>query len=155
MHDLAPVNPDIELAANHVDVSGRVPVGAGVRAVRIAERNMDARDLLILENVADHIANGNVGADGEFANAVAVFIGVAVIPELLLQGFVCGVSFDKPVVLYANGKRVVAAVAVFLAEIIAYHAIAHKDAVDTERRGESLTAGKIAPFVRADNAAGL
>src|SRR5438309_1043156 len=63
-HNLSAVDPDVEFAAHHVDVSRRIPVRAGVRAVRIPECNVNARDLLVLQNIADHVAHPGVGADG-------------------------------------------------------------------------------------------
>ena len=69
----------------------RIPVRAGVRAVGIAERDVDAGDLFVLQNVADHVVHGDVGADGELAHAVAVLIGMAVAPELVSQ-FLVGAS---------------------------------------------------------------
>src|SRR4051794_37204295 len=69
VHDLPAIDPDIEIAAHYVNVSRRIPIRAGVRAVRIAERNVYARDLLVLQNIADHAAHTGVRADGEFAHA--------------------------------------------------------------------------------------
>src|ERR1039458_7237821 len=70
-HDLPAVDPDIELAPHHVDMGGGVPIGAGVRAIGIAERDVDSGDLLVLQNIADHVVDADVGADGELAHAVA------------------------------------------------------------------------------------
>ncbi len=56
-HDLPAVDPDIEFAAHDVDVRRRIPVRAGVRAVGIAERDVDAGNLFVLQNVADHVAH--------------------------------------------------------------------------------------------------
>ena len=66
-------------------MGSRIPVGAGVRAVGIAERNVDAGIFLVLQNVADDILELDVGADGEFADAVAVLVGVRVLPEVVLE----------------------------------------------------------------------
>src|SRR5882724_13400953 len=37
LHDLRPVHPDVEISADHINMRGRVPLGAGVCAVRVAE----------------------------------------------------------------------------------------------------------------------
>ena len=79
LHYLMVVDPDIELSPYHIDVRGRVPVGAGVRGIRIAKSDVDAGDLLVLQNIADHVPHRDIGADCEFTNAIAVFIGVAVV----------------------------------------------------------------------------
>ena len=49
-HDLLIVHPDVEVRADDVDVSGRGPVGAGMGAVGIAEGDVHARELLVLQN---------------------------------------------------------------------------------------------------------
>ena len=54
-----------------------------------------------------------------------------------------------------DGQRRLAQIAVFFAEIIAHHAIDHERSIHALGRGESFAAGQIAPFVRADDAAGL
>src|SRR5947209_583606 len=51
VHNLPAIDPDVELAPHDIDVSGRIPVGAGVGAVRIPERDVDAGDLFVLENI--------------------------------------------------------------------------------------------------------
>src|SRR5664279_2223635 len=59
-HDLAAVDPDVEIAAHDVDVGRRVPVGAGVCAIRIAEGDVNAGNFLVLEDVADDVVDGDV-----------------------------------------------------------------------------------------------
>ena len=84
-HDLLVVHPDVELGADDVDVRRRPPVGAGVRAVRIAERDVHAGELLVLQDVADDAVKLDVRADRELADAVAVLVGVRVGPEVVAQ----------------------------------------------------------------------
>ena len=73
----------------------RFPVGAGLAAVGIAEREVDAGDLLVLQQDADHVAEREVGAEGQLADAVAVLVGVAVAPELLLQLLALALRADQ------------------------------------------------------------
>ena len=87
--------------------------------------------------------------------AVAVFVGVGVGPELLLQLLVVAEDFGDAIVLDADGQRLARQVLILLAEIIADDAVDHADAVDFAGRSEDFAAGKIAPFVAADDAAGL
>src|SRR5262249_13835586 len=89
------IDPDIEIAPHDVDVGRRIPVRTRVRAVRIAERDVYAGNLFVLENIADHVVNRDVGADGEFAYAVAVVVGVAVAPELGFQFLVGAMGFPQ------------------------------------------------------------
>ncbi len=72
------VHPDVEVRADDVDVRGGVPVGAGVRAVRVAEGDVDAGELFVLQDVADHVRELDVGADGELADAIGLFSSVCV-----------------------------------------------------------------------------
>ena len=58
------------------------PGGAGVFAVGIAEGDVDAGKFFVLQDVADDALDADVGADGEFADAVGVFVGVGVGPEV-------------------------------------------------------------------------
>ena len=88
-HDLLFVDPDVEAGTDDVDVGGRVPVGAGVGAVRVPEGDVNARELLVLQDVADDVRELDVGADGELADAIGVLVGVRVGPERRLQLLVC------------------------------------------------------------------
>jgi len=73
--------PDVEAETDNVDVSSGAPGSAGVLAIRIAEGDVDAGELLVLKDVADDALDAEVGADGELADAVGVFIGMGVGPE--------------------------------------------------------------------------
>src|SRR5260370_41472038 len=55
----------------------------------------------------------------------------------------------------ADGERGALEVAVLGAEVIAHNAVDHEGAVHFARCGEDLATGEIAPFVDADDAAGL
>src|ERR1017187_8683822 len=116
-HNLAAVDPDVEIAAHDVDVGRRVPVRAGMRAVRIAERDVNTGDFLVLENIADDVVNGDVGADGEFAHAVAVLIGVAVAPELGFEFLVGAVGFRQAAFDHLDGQRSSVQIAVLFAQV--------------------------------------
>src|SRR4051794_31906280 len=126
-----------------------------MRAVRIPEGDVNAGDLLVLENVADDIAHGDIGADGEFADSVAVLVGMAIGPELIPQLTIIGFGFDETIALNLDRERRIPEIAVLLAEVVPYYTIDDKDAVHFERCGEGLAARQIARLVRADNAAGL
>ena len=54
-------------------------------AVGVAEGDVDAGKFLVLQDVADNALDAEVGADGEFADAVGVFVGVGVGPEVGLE----------------------------------------------------------------------
>src|SRR4029079_15665102 len=63
----------------------RLPWRAGLAAVGVAEGDEDPRNLLVLQQDADHLAEGDVGAERQFADPVAVLVGVAVGPEFALE----------------------------------------------------------------------
>jgi len=46
---------------------------------------VDAGDLFVLEEDADHALDAEVGAERKLTDAVAVLVGVAVVPELALE----------------------------------------------------------------------
>ena len=77
--------PDVEAEADDIDVGAGAPGSAGVFAVGIAEGDVDAGKFLVLEDVADDAVDADVGADGEFADAVGVLVGVGVGPEVVLE----------------------------------------------------------------------
>src|SRR5580700_11287880 len=104
-HDLAVVGPDIEFATNHVDMRGTPPGGARVRAIGVAERDVYARDFFVLQNIADHVAHSDVRANGEFADAVAVLVGMGIAPEFVFERAVGAVRLGEPVAFDADGKR--------------------------------------------------
>ena len=81
-HHLFAVEPDVEVATDAVDVRFRFPIGAGVFGVGMAESDMDAGDFFVLKNIADDAIAGGVGADGEFADAIAIFVGAGVGAEV-------------------------------------------------------------------------
>src|SRR5258708_7862372 len=77
-HDPFVVEPDVEEAADAVDVRGALPRLARVLGIGVAEGDVDAGKLFVLQDVADDAGAGEVGADGEFADAVGVFVGMAI-----------------------------------------------------------------------------
>ena len=99
------VDPDVEACRDDIDVSGRLPVGSRVLPVRIAERDVNARELLVLQDVADHFLEFDIGADRKFANAIRIRIGVRVLPEVGFELFVLAVGLDEAVVPDPEGQR--------------------------------------------------
>src|SRR5713226_1939791 len=83
--DLVLVDPDVAVAGEDVDVGAGFPVGVGLAAVGVAEGDVHAGKLFVLKKNADHFGEAEVGPESELADAVAVLIGVAVIPEFLLE----------------------------------------------------------------------
>src|SRR5262249_6143669 len=84
-HDLEVIHPYLKAPPNHINVRGGVPLGAGVLAVGVAEGDVHAGKLFVLKDVANYLLQFDVGADGKFADTVAVLVGVRVIPEVVLK----------------------------------------------------------------------
>src|SRR6266851_2503703 len=121
-------------------MGGGLPWGSGVGAVGVAEGYVDAGEFFVLEDVADDALDADVGADGELADAVGVFVGVGVGPEVALEFLI---------------RRRRAEDAVAGAEEVADDAVDDEDAVDFAGRGEALAAGEVAPLFGADDAGGF
>src|SRR5215831_3426005 len=154
-HDLLVIDPDIELPADNVDVCRRVPVRPGVRAVGIPERDVYSRVFLVLQDLADYVLQVNVGADRKLAHAVAIGVGVGVLPEIILQFAIVGVGLGQAVAFYADNDRRVAQAAEFGTEVVTHHAINDERAVHFSRGGKDFPAGQITPFLGKDDSAGL
>ena len=84
-HDLLAVEPDVEIAADAVDVRLGEPRLAGVLGVGMAEGDVDAGNFFVLQDVPDDVRAGRVRADGELAHAVAVFVRARVGAEFVEQ----------------------------------------------------------------------
>ena len=153
--DLVGVDPDVAPAGQHIDVGFGFPVGVGLAAIRVPKRNVHAGKLLVLEQDADHFRKAEVGAEGQLADAVAVFVGVAVVPEFLLQILAVAMDFDQARIRNLQGERCGLQIAIFAVEVVAGGGIADKGAVDGRGRRENLAGRKIGPIARTDQAAGL
>src|SRR5215469_5322913 len=67
---LSVAEPDIELQSDYIDVRRGLPRRARVRSVGIAERDVNAGKLFVLQNISDHARDADVRADGKLAHAV-------------------------------------------------------------------------------------
>ena len=136
-------------------MGGGFPGRSGLGAVGVAEGYMDAGKFFVLENVADDPLDADVGADGDLADAVGVFVGVGVGPEVALEVLVFAGDAGDAVAFDIDGEGVSAEDAVTGAEEVADDAIDDEDAVDLAGRGKTLAAGEVAPLLGADDAGGL
>ena len=98
---------------------------------------------------------GRVRADGEFPNAVAVLVRAGVGTKFVAQILVFRLQRADPIIFHFDGKRVGFEIAEAFAEIIAHYAINDEHSVSVHRRSENFAAGKVAPFVRRNDPAGL
>src|SRR5579871_131185 len=154
-HDLPFIGPDVKVQTDDVDMRPAEPIGARVRAVRIAESDVQAGKLFVLENIADHRVQLDVRANRKFPDAVAVLVRMRVRPEVALQTRVRRRCADEAIAFDRQRQRRRVEQSVPLAQPVADDAIDDKGAVHFERRREDLAARQVAPLLRADETAGL
>src|SRR4051795_1431423 len=104
-HDLALVCPDVKVASYYVDMCRRAPLSPRMRAIRITKGHVNARDLLVLQNVADHFVNREIGSYCKLAHAIAIFVAVCVIPELAFELFVLRIGVLQTVAPHFERQR--------------------------------------------------
>src|SRR5436190_8338185 len=85
LHHLFAVEPDVEVAADAVDMCLGDPVCAGVLGIGMAKSDVNTGDFFILQNMSNNVRASGVSADGKFAYAVAVFVGASVGAKFLAQ----------------------------------------------------------------------
>src|ERR1700757_3935975 len=73
--DLVGVDPDVAIAGEDVDVGFGFPVGVSLTAVWVAEGDVHAGEFFVLQKNADHFGKAEIGAESQFADAIAVFVG--------------------------------------------------------------------------------
>ena len=154
-HHLLAIEPNVEVATDAVDVCFGNPVGASVFGVGMTKSDVDPRNFLVLQNVSNDVPASGVGADGEFADAIAVLVRACISAKFVAQILVLRFQGADAIILYLDGERAGFQIAIAFAKIIANHAINNEDAVSIERRGENFASGQVAPFVFRDNSAGF
>src|ERR1700686_4991025 len=149
------VNPNIALSSEHIDVRLGGPVGVGLAAIRIAEGQMHAGKFFVLQKHADHARQSQICSEGQLPDAVAVLIGVAIFPKLLLQILARALGVNEAGFLDLQNQRRGLQVSVLAVEMVAGRGVAHKSAIDGRWRGKNLARRKIGPISRADKSAGF
>ena len=97
-----------------------------------------------------------VGAEGQFADAVAVFVGVAIVPEFLFEVFPRrNPPSTRRAPLISSVERRALQVAILAVEMIARGGVADERAVHRGGSGENFARREIRPVARADQAAGF
>src|SRR5437667_10612827 len=119
LHYLFIVKPDVEVAADAVDMRFGNPICAGVFGIRMTEGNMDAGNFFVLQNVSDDVRAGGVSADSKFAYTIAVFVGAGVSTKFIAQVLVLGPQRSDAIVFHFNCQRIGFQIAKAFAQIIA------------------------------------
>ena len=95
--------------------------------------------------------NGN----GELANAIAIGIGVGVLPEIILQFSIVGMRLGETIAFHVDGQRIVPQVAELSAQIITHDSVDHERSVHFPRSREDFSARQVSPFLPRNDSAGL
>jgi len=83
-------------------VSARIPLRTGVCSIRIAKSDVHPGIFFVLKNLANYVLQLDISANSKFADAIAVLIRVGVTPEIALEIWIGGMSFDYAILIHAN-----------------------------------------------------
>src|SRR5437879_1694944 len=153
--DLVVVDPDVALAGEHVDMSLGFPVSVSLAAIGIPESEVHSGEFFILKQNPDHFGQSKVGAESELANPVAIFVGVAIAPEFLLQILAGTLDAYEPRALDLQLQRRGLQIAILPVEMVASSGVANESPINGRRCSKNLTRRQVRPVARADQSAGL
>ena len=107
-------------------------------SIRIPKRDVDTRNFFILQNISYDVVHSDIRTDGEFANTVAIFIGMTILPEIVFKLFVKRKRLFQAAVINQYRQRSFSKIAIFLAKIIADHSVDYERSVHALRRRKGL-----------------
>src|SRR5205823_9425104 len=145
-HYLLAVEPNVEIASHTIDMRFRNPIGAGVLGVRMTKGEMNAGNFFVLQNVANYVGAGGVGADGKFAHPVAILIGAGVSAKFLEQFFVLRSHSANAAVLYFDSEGRGHQITIFGTKIIPHYAINNESAAAMSRGSKNFASREVAHF---------
>src|SRR5260370_14131862 len=121
----------------------------------IAEGDVDAGKFFVLKKNADHFGKTEVGAESEFPDAIAIFIGVAIVPEFVFEIFAFARDMLQAGACDFEDQGRALQVAVLAIEVVAGGSVADEGAVDGGWRGENFAGGEIWTGAGTDEAVRL
>ena len=121
----------------------------------MTKSNMDAGNFFVLQNVSYDVCASRVGTDGKFANPIAVFIRARVSAKFVAQVLIFRLQRSDTIVFHFDRERIGFQITEAFTQVIADHPIHHEHTVRVQWRSENFPAGKVAPFIARDNAAGF
>src|SRR5437588_2966851 len=154
-HYLLAVEPDVEIASHTIDMRFRNPIGPGVLGIRMTKGEMNAGNFFVLENVANYMGAGGIGADGKFAYSVTILIGAGVSAKFLEQFFIFRSHRPDAAVLHFDSEGRGGQITIFCTKIIAHYAIDNKGPAAVFRGRKNFASREVAPFFRRDQPTGL
>src|SRR5262249_41661190 len=96
-----------------------------------------------------------VGAKREFADAIAVFVGMAILPEFVFEVFAFAFGVHQAPADKFQHQRRGLQIAVLAVEIVARGRVADEAAIYGTRCRKDFACWKVRPIARADQAAGF
>jgi len=76
------IDPHVAFPRQHIHMRFRFPVRVRLASIRIAKRDMHAGKFFVLQQNPNHFREAEIRSKRQLADTVAVFIRMAVIPEL-------------------------------------------------------------------------
>src|SRR5690242_537496 len=143
-HDGQSIDLDGTLAGNDIDVNLCVPIRSCEFRVGIAERHMQPRHLLILQQVAAQTGETGQRANSELSGAVPVRRREEVAAHILYHSRVFA-AHPGDIPAFDGENNWLLQHTIFAGEEIAQH-IAYQHAINSCRRGEDFAFGQVAPF---------
>ena len=101
-HDEQTIDFDSAATGNDVDVDSGIPIGSGELWVGVAEGDVQAGHLLVLQEVAYEFFEAGECTDGELARPVAVGDGEEVVAHLLGHGGILTIDLGDIALLYGD-----------------------------------------------------
>src|SRR4030088_1455468 len=123
------INPNIALASQDIDMRLGHPVRVRLTAIGIAEGQMYAGKFFVLQQHANHARQSQICAEGQFTDAVAVLIGVAIFPEFLLQILARALRVNQAGFLDFQNQWSGLQVAILAVKVVAGCGVTYKSAV--------------------------
>ncbi len=116
---------------------------------------MHSRQLLILQQNPDHLAQPQIRPERQFPNAIAILIRMAIIPKFLFQILPVAAHRLQSRPGDLQHHRRIPQAPILRIEMIARSPIANKCPIHTLRRSKNFPSRQIRPIPRADQPAGL
>ena len=133
----------------------RRPIRMCLRPIRIPKRNMHSRQFFILQQNPNHLAQSQIRPKRQFPDAIAVLIGMTIIPKFFLEiPPLAAHRFQSRPGDLQNHRRIPQA-PILRIEMIPSRPIANKSPIHALRRSKNFPRRQIRPIPRANQSRSL